>query len=948
MTLRLGIAIALALLAGVATWVGKRRLVRHIDDPLYTDRFYDNRVALVRVYVVIFVLITALAPRWSVWLCGVAMFSIMTGGFPSRRLIFGETWTFIEYLAQRIRLSVFGGAPWIALLAAPAAVEAAGVRWAPAVFVVVMLLYVSQQRLLLYGLASEPLRNPELIERFNTVLAKAETPPPAIFEGGRAEGHFLNAFALPAGKRSRVLLTRALLRVLQPDEVTAIFAHETAHLEQYAKRSMRRRVIAGSVLMPLMVVAPQAWFVAVGSPAAFWISVLWPVIFFFAIAAALTNRQKHETEADLRALQLGADPIALIGGLEKIHRFNGMPRRVDSAREARMSHPSLARRIQAIRRAAGLETALDASFPRTIAGRNPATSIVFTRDALEVGGVTYRYDAMQSLIARKTLRGWELFARTGKQRVRVPIATEAAAEVQTILDSVDSQLAHLPGVAPRRVNARAIAAVLVLTSLFPGISFAAVFAAIVALVSASAPALAALGAIAITAGLMVFTQPTMPFLASIVPALAAVEILFGIICLTLLRLIPSADRGRHLRGVVIALGALTALVLLPSILSIRADHVLGQTFLIARGRPSVAILLVGIGAALAVAGRRRVALVHAAVAILMFGAGTQMFGAVVGGDPLLSMHEPAWVQPSPPLSTRKLEGFPTQLRVSPDGQAFAVAASEADEDALKTTFTVNTKGSPQWTIEANDLHFLSSERVVKLDTSVEPMQVASVGPDGSSDGWRQNVPRLLSPDLTVEPDGTWRVSGRALPNYAIAQISGRVGVSGYSTSGHDFVYASMPALERRSRSMWAMMLSQLGGGTEFWREQEAKRERVGSTVLSGGQAIRIPGSTAWALIGNDHRTTYAGLIAGPAQQIRSAGAIGERAYRVRAGSGSRIAMHSPQSAYVWNLATGKAMRIRCDDCMVLEVALSDHALGVLVSRGSDTLLEMYPTGALAH
>ena len=68
----------------------------------------------------------------------------------------------------------------------------------------------------------------------------------------------------------------------------------------------------------------------------------------------------------------------------------------------------------------------------------------------------------------------------------------------------------------------------------------------------------------------------------------------------------------------------------------------------------------------------------------------------------------------------------------------------------------------------------------------------------------------------------------------------------------------------------------------------------------------------------------------------------------QAGSGSRIAMHSPQSAYVWNLSTGKAMRIRCDDCMVLEVALSDHALGVLVSRGSDTLLEMYPTDALAH
>src|SRR5688572_21365942 len=120
MTTRLGIAVALALTAGVVTWLAKRRLVTHLDDPLYTERFHANRMALIRFYTVIFVLITVLAPRWSLWLCCVAMFSIMAGGFSSRRLIFGETWTFLEYLSQRVRLSVFGGAPWIALLAAPA------------------------------------------------------------------------------------------------------------------------------------------------------------------------------------------------------------------------------------------------------------------------------------------------------------------------------------------------------------------------------------------------------------------------------------------------------------------------------------------------------------------------------------------------------------------------------------------------------------------------------------------------------------------------------------------------------------------------------------------------------------------------------------------------------------------------------------------------------------
>jgi hypothetical protein len=236
--------------------------------------------------------------------------------------------------------------------------------------------------------------------------------------------------------------------------------------------------------------------------------------------------------------------------------------------------------------------------------------------------------------------------------------------------------------------------------------------------------------------------------------------------------------------------------------------------------------------------------------------------------------------------------------------------------------------------------------VVTLDNTVEPMEIALRDAAGETSRWRQTLPRLWSPELAVEADGRWVVTGRQLPDYSMTSLSGRIGSDDQSGS-RELVYASMPALDRRNRSMWAMLLSQLAGGTEFWRVAGAKRERVGRTVLSGGQAIRFPGAAQWALVANDNRTTYAGLVDGPNTSIRSAGAVGERAYRVKAGAGSRIAMHSPQSAYVWNLDAGKAMRIRCEDCMVLDVALSDAALGVLVSRGTDTLLEMYETSALA-
>ncbi len=89
-----------------------------------------------------------------------------------------------------------------------------------------------------------------------------------------------------------------------------------------------------------------------------------------------------------------------------------------------------------------------------------------------------------------------------------------------------------------------------------------------------------------------------------------------------------------------------------------------------------------------------------------------------------------------------------------------------------------------------------------------------------------------------------------------------------------------------------------------------------------------------------------GLVREGSESIVAAGSIDERAYHVKAGRGSRIALMTPQSAYVWNLASGKAMRVRCTDCIVLDVALSDDAAGLLVSRGDATLLEIYPTSVL--
>jgi Zn-dependent protease with chaperone function len=80
---------------------------------------------------------------------------------------------------------------------------------------------------------------------------------------------------------------------------------------------------------------------------------IWPIVVLIAVAAMVRDRQKHETASDLRAVALTGNAEALVRGLVKLHAMARVPRRWDADLERHMSHPSLKRRIQDIRAAAG-------------------------------------------------------------------------------------------------------------------------------------------------------------------------------------------------------------------------------------------------------------------------------------------------------------------------------------------------------------------------------------------------------------------------------------------------------------------------------------------------------------------------------------------------------------------------------------------------------------------
>jgi hypothetical protein len=111
------------------------------------------------------------------------------------------------------------------------------------------------------------------------------------------------------------------------------------------------------------------------------LQTVWPIVLFAFMALRAQQRQAHETASDLRALALTHDPDALIRALSKLHACARVPRRWDTEFERHATHPSLARRIQAIHAAAGTAPAA-LNEAATFAGMDGGSAVTFFDDRL--------------------------------------------------------------------------------------------------------------------------------------------------------------------------------------------------------------------------------------------------------------------------------------------------------------------------------------------------------------------------------------------------------------------------------------------------------------------------------------------------------------------------------------------------------------------------------------
>jgi Zn-dependent protease with chaperone function len=435
--------------AAFAMWSG-RQILALSDHATVPERLLANRVRNGFVTGTCGALVAAVAFPHLPWALALLVLTRMGASYSFRKQLHHEQWGFVTYFSFFARLSLAAFGFWLLLALTPWFVwKAEPYQWAVAgVFAVVLLAWNEGYGLVFRAvLRARPVDDREIVARFDAMRARCSGLPVVSLEQVNLRGGTLvNAAALPSIWRPAVLLSSTLVERLNRDETAAIIAHELAHLEYFNLRRIWWLHLQGVALIAVgTLMSPVVRIVAPHAHTA--VFAFWPVLLVAAMAVRQRHRRAHETASDLRAVALAGSADTLIRALARMHSLARLPRRWDAERERYASHPSLARRIQAIRDASG--TAPPAlSKAATFLADDASASATFsnerliwregasTEHAIDYGRLTtLRVDARRSGAAYLVAvdvehRRWEMLVRD-----------EDVARLQVTLDIVDTYLA---------------------------------------------------------------------------------------------------------------------------------------------------------------------------------------------------------------------------------------------------------------------------------------------------------------------------------------------------------------------------------------------------------------------------------------------------------------------------------------------------------------------------
>lgn len=471
------LALLCALIPGLQAWVMGRRLIRLRDDPALPERLLKHQSRLVFTAATCLPILILAIPSQAIWAAPLAILGVLVGQFPARRVLFEEGWGLGGYLWHVLRFGLAGMGFWVLLAATPAIVPMAdSARWPLVVLLAVILAAWNNWFADVYPwmVGASPLDRPDLEARFAAILNRAAGGRPRLYRFGPLRGRLANALALPSRRRSAILFGETLLTHLEPDELTAVFAHEVAHLEQYQQGRLRWITLGMWVNIAVGVLAAPAslaWLPKyLGT-----LQGTWPLLMLWIFIPRIVGQKSREVESDRRALELCGDGEVLIRALTKIHALARLPRRWSLEAERAATHPSLAHRIQAIRAAAGLGPRQGLELPATVGCGPPGTFVVLEADRVSwLEGVPtetprdpaalYEAAVITRSVRYSELTELRLEVATGEsvslvatdrggQTWSVPLNPQDVAGVQQALDVVDQRIG-LADLAPRRAKGR--------------------------------------------------------------------------------------------------------------------------------------------------------------------------------------------------------------------------------------------------------------------------------------------------------------------------------------------------------------------------------------------------------------------------------------------------------------------------------------------------------------
>jgi hypothetical protein len=659
----------------------------------------------------------------------------------------------------------------------------------------------------------------------------------------------------------------------------------------------------------------------------------------------------------------------VIRALTKLYTIARLPRRLDQQAERSATHPSLARRIRDIRKAAGSLPVVAVSRVR-ITGTDGATSVTFEDTHLhwvDAGAGTHSLSYAQLTELRVDVRPGRssrlIASDAGGRRWEVALHAPDISAVQAVLDVVDGRLADpvRPPLLTARTRRMVLLASATLAVLFSQIAVA--FVALLAWFKPTAALLAGAGlAMLSAAALTLRDHSTTPYLLGVVP--------LAIVGLVLLGLARKEQHGDHRRtGRLIAVLCASAACALGAVTTYGMDVV--SLHRGTRALPSATVLVMALTGALACSRWRHRVAATAAVCSLALAI------TLLGSDAVMDrLARDACVVDAPPVRWRVLTSKPvrtfdvpaetSRIDLSPSGQSVAAYQDVYDDDEHPAIVQVGRIGGELTAIAADQVAFVTDDEILTLRSDLHNATLQVERLDASRDVvWRHVVDGLSASALVldratghfdvvgwhgetslVRVEGDVRNTAARETRWPVAQ--GRDGyVAALTTAGPDALVLEM----RYDRSVlaralpwrwtWAHLLLPVRTVARYTTIHGDVRKALGESKMDVGcVAGAVPGG-GLACTAFDGSRTRIVTIAAATGEVRGVGVVDGRFFTDHVAVAGWLTGWAAGLPVAIHLSTGEAFHMPPRALTLRLVAASGDRLAALMMADDRLTVRVY-------